>query len=62
MGNYEIIQLKFCNNCFVLKTTTPNCMVYGELERYPVKHDIKLQMISHWGSSISGKDITKYML
>jgi hypothetical protein len=28
-----------------LKTTTPNCIVYGELERYPVENDIKI----YWG-------------
>ena len=46
-GNNEIlerVQLKFCKRLLHLKTTTPNCMVYGELGRYPVENDIKLRI------------------
>ena len=58
-GNNEIlerVQLKFCKLLLRLKTTTPNCIVYGELGRYLVENDIKLRMISYWGKLISGKD------
>ena len=42
-GNNEIlerVQLKFCKLLLHLKTT--NCIVYGELGRYPVENDIKI--------------------
>ena len=58
-GNNEIsepVRLKFCKVLLHLKTTTPNCIVYGELGRYPVENDIKLRMISYWGRLMSGKD------
>jgi hypothetical protein len=35
--------------------STPNCMVYGELGRYPLEIDIKVRMISHWCKLIQGK-------
>jgi hypothetical protein len=57
-GNNEIlerVQLKFCKFLLHLKTTTPNCMVYVELGRYPVENDIKLRMISYWSRLISVK-------
>jgi hypothetical protein len=43
-GNNDILeraQLKFGQLLLHLKTTTPGCMVYGELGRYPVENDIK---------------------
>ena len=35
--------------------STPNCMVYGELGRYPLEIDIKVRMISYWSKLIQGK-------
>ena len=58
-GNNEIlkcVQLKFCKLLLHLKTTTPNCILYGELGRYPVENNIKLRMISYWGRLIWGKN------
>jgi hypothetical protein len=41
-GNNEIsepVRLKFCKVLLHLKTTTPNCIVYGELGRQiPIPH------------------------
>jgi hypothetical protein len=38
----EKVHLKFCKIILHLKATTPNCMIYGELGRYPLDIDIKL--------------------
>ena len=47
-GNNDILEkvhLKFCKIILHLKATTPNCMIYGELGRYPLDIDIKLRNI-----------------
>jgi hypothetical protein len=38
-----------------LKTSTPNYMIYGELGRYPVKINIKLELFLLWVNIICGK-------
>jgi hypothetical protein len=38
-----------------LKSSTPNCMIYGELGRYPLYIDIKQRMVSYWTKLITGK-------
>jgi hypothetical protein len=51
-GNNNILEkvhLKFCKIILHLKATTPNCMIYGELGRYPLDIDIKLLVeIDYW--------------
>ena len=59
-GNNNILEkvhLKFCKIILHLKATTPNCMIYGELGRYPLDIDIKLRNILCWSKLITGKDI-----
>jgi hypothetical protein len=59
-GNNDILEkvhLKFCKIILHLKATTPNCMKYGELGRYPLDIDIKLRNILYWSKLITGKDI-----
>jgi hypothetical protein len=51
------VHLKFCKIIIHLKATTPNCMIYGELDRYPLDIDIKLRNILYWSKLITGKDI-----
>ena len=53
----EKVHLKFCKIIFHLKATTPNCMINGELVRYPLDIDIKLRNILFWSKLITGKDI-----
>ena len=53
----EKVHLKFCKIILPLKATTPNCMIYRELGRYPLDIDIKLRNISYWAKLITGKDI-----
>jgi hypothetical protein len=45
------------NDHLQLKATTPNCMIYGELGRYPLDIDIKVRNILYWAKSITEKDI-----
>ena len=40
---FEKVHLKFFKIILHLKATTPNCMIYGELGRYPLDIDIKLR-------------------
>ncbi|XP_063436930.1 uncharacterized protein LOC134718363 [Mytilus trossulus] len=43
-GNNDILErvhLKFCKLLLHLKSSTPNCVIYGELGRYPISLDIK---------------------
>ena len=46
--NYVIEKnhLKFCKLILHLKQSTPNCMIYGELGRFPLYLDIKTRVIS----------------
>ena len=44
----ERVHLKFCKLLLRLKVSTPKCMVYGELGRYPLEIDMKVRMISYW--------------
>jgi hypothetical protein len=59
-GNNDIldkVHLKFCKIILHLKATTPNCIIYGELGRFPLDIDIKLRNILYWAKLITGKDI-----
>ena len=59
-GNNDILEkvhLKFCKIILHLKATTPTCMIYGELGRYPLDIDIKLRHILYRSKLIIGKDI-----
>lgn len=49
----EKIQLKFCKHILGLKSSTPNCMVYGETGQYPLQIVIKQRLISYWAKIIT---------
>jgi hypothetical protein len=57
-GNNDILEkvhLKFCKIILHLKATTPTCMIYGELGRYPLDIDIKLRhilLMKYWFNHI----------
>ena len=53
----EKVHYKFCKIILHLKATTPNCMIYGERDRFPLYIDIQLRNISYWAKLITGKDI-----
>ena len=61
LSNCDIIErvhLKYCKLLLNLKSSTPNCMMYGELGRYPLYIDIKQRMVSYWTKLITGKEST----
>ena len=51
----ERVHLKYCKLLLNLRSSTPNCMIYGELGRYPLYIDIKQRMVSYWIKLITGK-------
>ena len=55
--NYVIekIHFKFRKLILHLKQSTPNVMIYGELDRFPLYIDIKTRVISYWCKLLSGK-------
>ena len=44
----ETVFLKFCKYLLGLKSSTPNCMVYGETGCYPVSLTTQIRIISYW--------------
>ena len=59
----DMVFLKFCKYFLGLKSSTPNCMVYGELGSYPVSLTRKIRLIGFWLKLISTPDdrISKQM-
>ena len=58
LGNNGVIEkvlLKFCKYILKLKSTTTNCMVYGELGRFPIDTAIETRVIGYWGKTTTGK-------
>ena len=58
LSNCDIIKrvhLKYCNPLLNLKSSTPNCMIHGELGRCPLHIDIKQGMMSYWTKRKTGK-------
>ena len=52
----EKLHLQFCRNILAVRTTTPNCMTYGELGRTPIDIlCIKLRIVNFWNILISNK-------
>ena len=52
----ETVFLKFCKFLLGLKSTTPNCMVYGETGCYPVSLTIQIRITSYWLKLTSSKE------
>ena len=58
----ERLQLRFCNLFLNLKQSTPNVMVYGELDLYPFLVQIKCRMISFCHRLVHGNENKYYFL
>lgn len=61
-GNLNILEklhLKFCKILLQVKPSTPTCMVYGELGRYPLSLTCKTKIISYWANVLRA-DENKY--
>ena len=54
----ERVYLKYCKLLLNLKSSTPNCMIYGELERCPLHIDIKQRLVLYWTKLITRKQST----
>ena len=57
-GNVEPIEIfyrKFIKRVLGVDRSTPNCVVYGEVGKYPVVHRIYQRMISFWAKISEGK-------
>ena len=52
----EKIHLKFCKRILDVRLTTPNCMVYGELGRYPLEIRVKMRMVSFWEKLVQSEN------
>ena len=52
----ERVHSRFCKLILHLKQSTPNCMVYGELGRYPISVIMKVRMIRCWCIILNGKE------
>ena len=59
----DTVYLKFCKYHLGLKTSAPNCMVYGELGTYPISLTIKVRLVSYWLNIVSADEnkISKLM-
>lgn len=50
----EKLHLRFCKLILQVNKSTPSCMIYGELGRYPVSVTVKTRVISYWCKLLSG--------
>ena len=51
----EIFYRKFIKRVLGVNRSTPNCMVYGEVGKYPIIHSVNKRMISFWANISEGK-------
>ena len=49
----EKIRLQFCRNILKIRTSTPNFMSYGEIDRVPIDVVINVRMISFWNKLLT---------
>ena len=58
----EQFHLKFSKIILNMRNTTANCMVYGDLGRFPLELRAKLRMISSWARLVQNEDKRSNML
>ena len=51
----EVFYRKFVKRALGVGKSTPNCVVYGEVGKYPIAHIIYARMISFWTNISEGK-------
>ena len=54
-ANLKLIHTKFLHSIIQARKSTPLCMIYGELGRYPIGKTIKTKMINNWSRLTNGK-------
>lgn len=52
----EKFHLRFCKYILNVNNKTPNCMIYGELGRYPLDINIKTRMIASWVKCVTSNN------
>ena len=52
----EIFYRKFLKNILKLSSSTPNCMVYGEVGRVPLQNIIDKRMLNFWHRTVYSKE------
>ena len=55
----EVVSPFNCKHSLNLKSSTLNCMIYTELEWYPLLIDMKQRMLSYWTKLVIEKQ-SKY--
>ena len=56
VNEIEVFYRRFLKTTLKLSTSTPNCMVYGEVGRMPLQNMINKRMLSFWHRIVSGKE------
>ena len=59
-GNLEPLEIfyrKFIKRMLGIHQSTPNCIVYGEVGKKPLKNQICLKMVSFWAKISEGKEL-----
>ena len=57
-GNVEPMEIffrKFIKRVLGIERSTPNCVVYGEVGKYPIIHHVYKRMVSFWANVSEGK-------
>ena len=48
----EKVHLQFCKNILKVRSTTPNYMIYGELDKYPMEVMVKRKIVLLWNNLV----------
>ena len=54
--NIEAVHLFACKRLLGVRKKTPNCLVYGELGRYPLSINTKIQVVKYWFKILNMSD------
>ena len=56
ISHIEVFYRKFCKQLLRLNSSTSNCMIYGELGKYPMMKTVECRMLNFWCRIINSKD------
>ena len=54
--------MKCCKRILKARNIPPNCMIYGELGRFPLEIRVKLRMIAFWSKLVLNENILSSVL
>ena len=58
----EKVHLQFCKNILKVRSTTPNYMVYGELDIYPMEVMVKRKIVLFWNNLLCESNKLSFIL